>query len=120
MKILVTDDSKMARKMLIRTLDNFSDKVHEILQAANGKECLEMYKEHNPDLVFLDLTMPVMDGFEALKELKKYDDNVQVIIVSADIQKGSLSKVLEDGAKNFVKKPIDADKMKSIFDKLGY
>ena len=120
MKILVTDDSKIARKMLIRTLDNFSDKVHDILQATNGKECLEIYKKHNPNLVFLDLTMPVMDGFEVLKELKKYDENVQVIIVSADIQKGSLSKALEDGAKNFVKKPIDADKMKSILDKLGY
>jgi len=120
MKILVTDDSKMARKMLIKTLDEFIQEDHEIFQAANGQECLDVYKEKTPDLVFLDLTMPVMDGFEALKQVKAYDQNAQVVIVSADIQKGSLHRVLSDGAINFVKKPIDNSKMKLIFDKLSF
>jgi len=118
--ILVTDDSKMARKMLIKTLDDCITEEHEIYQASNGEECVEVYKDKKPDLIFLDLTMPVMDGFEALKKLKEINPNVKVIIVSADIQKGSLDRVLKDGAKDFVKKPIDKDKMKIIFNKFRF
>jgi len=120
MKILVTDDSKMARKMLIKTLDEFIKEDHEIFQATNGEECLSIYKKESCDLVFLDLTMPVMDGFVALKKLKEYNKDVKVIIVSADIQKGSLDKVLEDGAINFVKKPIDNSKMKQLLEQLSF
>jgi CheY-like chemotaxis protein len=71
MKILVTDDSKMARKMVIKTLqDALNDKNYEVLEAQNGQESVDLYKEHNPNIVFMDLTMPVMDGFEALKQIK--------------------------------------------------
>ena len=119
MKILVTDDSKMARRMLIKTLKEFITQDDEILQAANGEECVAIYKEQKPDLVFLDLTMPIMDGFEALKYLKLYDKDAKVVIVSADIQKGSLDKVKESGAIDFVKKPIDSGKMEFIFKKIG-
>jgi len=117
MKILVTDDSKMARRMLIKTLNEYTSDDCIILEATNGKECIEIFKEEQPNLVFLDLTMPVMDGFEALKYLKLHNKDVIVIIVSADIQKGSLDKVMADGANDFVKKPIDAAKMKAIFEK---
>ena len=72
MKILVTDDSKMARKMVIKTLpEALDDKNYEILEAQNGQESVDLYKEHNPNIVFMDLTMPVMDGFEALKRIRK-------------------------------------------------
>ena len=117
MKILVTDDSKMARKMVIKTLKNFVSDDVEILEASNGEECLDIYKSHQPKLVFLDLTMPIMDGFTALEKLKEIDNNAQVIVVSADIQKGSMDKVRQSGALNFVKKPIDADKMEQIIDR---
>lgn len=58
MKILVTDDSKMARKMVIKTLqDALNDKNYEVLEAQNGQESVDLYKEHNPNIVFMDLTM---------------------------------------------------------------
>ncbi|QKF67006.1 two-component system response regulator [Arcobacter venerupis] len=119
MKILVTDDSKMARKMVIKTLrDVIGDNV-EILEAQDGQEALNTYKEHLPKLVFMDLTMPIMDGFEALEKIKKFDKNAKVIIVSADIQKLSMEKASQLGAFNFIKKPIDLEKMQQILKRIN-
>ncbi|MBP9490291.1 MAG: response regulator [Aliarcobacter sp.] len=119
MKILVTDDSKMARKMVIKTLKDIIQDDIEIHEAQNGQEALDLYKEILPNIVFLDLTMPVMDGFDALKEIKKFDNKAKVVIISADIQKLSVDKVLELGAFNFIKKPIDSVKMQQILDKIN-
>lgn len=119
MKILVTDDSKMARKMVIKTLtENIEDNL-EIFEAQNGQEALDLYKELSPKIVFLDLTMPIMDGFTALEKIKEFDENAKVVVISADIQKLSMDRVLQLGAFNFVKKPIDSNKMKQIFEKLN-
>lgn len=119
MKVLITDDSKMARKMLIKTLNESITEEIEIFEAQNGLEALETYKQISPNLVFLDLTMPVMDGFEALEKIKKFDKNTKVVILSADIQKLSVEKVLALGAFNFIKKPIDSTKMQQIINKIN-
>ena len=119
MKILVTDDSKMARKMVIKTLnENITDNL-EIFEAQNGQEALDLYKKLSPRLVFLDLTMPIMDGFEALEKIKEYNKDAKVVIISADIQKHSMDKVIQLGAFDFIKKPIDSVKMKQIFKKIN-
>ena len=119
MKILVTDDSKMARKMVIKTLTENIEGDLEIFEAQNGQEALDLYKERSPKIVFLDLTMPIMDGFTALEKIKEFDKNAKVVVISADIQKLSMDRVLQLGAFNFVKKPIDSSKMKQIFEKLN-
>jgi CheY-like chemotaxis protein len=119
MKILVTDDSKMARKMVIKTLTENIEGDLEIFEAQNGQEALDLYKEISPKIVFLDLTMPIMDGFTALEKIKEFDVNAKVVVISADIQKLSMDRVLQLGAFNFVKKPIDSSKMKQIFEKLN-
>jgi two-component system, chemotaxis family, chemotaxis protein CheY len=119
MKILVTDDSKMARKMVIKTLTENIEGDLEIFEAQNGQEALDIYKEVSPKIVFLDLTMPIMDGFTALEKIKEFDANAKVVVISADIQKLSMDRVLQLGAFNFVKKPIDSEKMKQIFEKLN-
>ena len=119
MKILVTDDSKMARKMVIKTLTENIEGDLEIFEAQNGQEALDLYKEISPKIVFLDLTMPIMDGFTALEKIKEFDKNAKVVVISADIQKLSMDRVLQLGAFNFVKKPIDSSKMKQIFEKLN-
>ena len=119
MKILVTDDSKMARKMVIKTLNEEIEKDLEIFEAQNGQEALDLYKEILPTIVFLDLTMPIMDGFTALEKIKEFDKNAKVVVISADIQKLSMDRVLQLGAFNFLKKPIDSSKMKQIFEKLN-
>ncbi|NQY21752.1 MAG: response regulator [Campylobacteraceae bacterium] len=118
MKILITDDSKMARRMIIKTLKEEIKSDYELFEATNGLEALDLYKKNKPTLVFLDLTMPVMDGFEALAKIKEFDKDANIVIISADIQKTSMDKVRELGAFDFVKKPIDSTKMKQIFAKI--
>ncbi|EFU69051.1 chemotaxis response regulator CheY [Aliarcobacter butzleri JV22] len=118
MKVLVTDDSKMARKMVVKSLEESTIKDLEIFEAQNGQEAIDLYKEISPKIVFLDLTMPIMDGFEALKRIKKIDENAKVVIISADIQKLSMDRVRELGAFNFIKKPIDSLKMQQILEKI--
>jgi two-component system, chemotaxis family, chemotaxis protein CheY len=115
MKILVTDDSKMVIKTLTENIEGDL----EIFEAQNGQEALDLYKEISPKIVFLDLTMPIMYGFTALEKIKEFDVNAKVVVISADIQKLSMDRVLQLGAFNFVKKPIDSSKMKQIFEKLN-
>ena len=119
MKILVTDDSKMARKMVIKILNDVLNENVEVFEGQNGQEAFDLYKEHLPEIVFLDLTMPVMNGFEALSKIKEFDKNAKVVIISADIQKLSMDKALQLGAFNFIKKPIDLEKMQQIISKIN-
>ena len=119
MKVLVTDDSKMARKMVVKILKDLLKEDVEIHEAHNGLEALDLYKQLLPKIVFLDLTMPVMDGFEALKKIKEFDQDAKVVIISADIQKLSIEKASSLGAFNFIKKPIDLQKMEQILTKIN-
>jgi len=119
MKVLVTDDSKMARKMVIKTLKDILKEDVEIHEAQNGLEALDLYKQILPKIVFLDLTMPIMDGFEALEKIKEFDKDAKVVIISADIQKLSIEKASQLGAFNFIKKPIDLAKMEQILNKIN-
>jgi two-component system, chemotaxis family, chemotaxis protein CheY len=118
MKILVTDDSKMARKMVIKTLEESIDIAYEVYEATNGEEAVALYKELNPNIVFMDLTMPIMNGFTALEHIKNYDKSANIVVISADIQKQAIDKALLLGALNFIKKPIDATKMKQILSRV--
>lgn len=119
MKVLVTDDSKMARKMVIKVLTDILKDNVEIHEAQNGQEALDLYKKILPNIVFLDLTMPIMDGFQALEKIKEFDKNAKVVIISADIQKLSIDKASQLGAFNFIKKPIDLAKMEQILNKIN-
>ena len=119
MKYLVIDDSKMARKMTIKSLEDLVKKDDEIIEASNGLEAVELYKEHKPEICFMDLTMPVMDGFEAIKEIKSYDKDAKIIIVSADIQEFSKQKAKENGAIGFINKPINKDTLSLMLKKLS-
>lgn len=118
MKILVVDDSKLARLFLIKTLKELEPGA-EILEAENGLIAVELFKEEKPNVVFLDLTMPVMDGYEALGEIMRINPKAQVVIVSADIQAQAQAMVLEMGAKMMVPKPINSDKMVSVLQQLS-
>ncbi len=115
--VLVVDDSPIARKMLIRSLPGTWD--IEIAQAGNGLEALAAYRAGRVDLMFLDLTMPEMDGYEVLETLRREDLNCLVIVVSADIQPRAQERVLEMGAIAFIRKPVDADKVETVLRQYG-
>jgi CheY-like chemotaxis protein len=111
MKYLVIDDSKLARLNLIKSLKNYIEEA-EIFQATNGLEAIEIMQ------MFLDLTMPIMDGYEALPKLLEINPKANVVVVSADIQEKAKDKVINLGAQLHVQKPININKMKDILDML--
>lgn len=115
--VLVVDDSPMARKMLIRALPPTWDIV--VSQAANGEEALEAYRRGNVDVMFLDLTMPEIDGYTVLETLRKEGLNCLVIVVSADVQPLANERVRRLGAISFVPKPVDAAKLEPILREYG-
>lgn len=119
MKLLISDDSRMARKMLKKSIQDIISAEAELFEASNGQEAIDKYKQVNPDICFMDLTMPVLDGFEATKIIKTYDKNAKIIIVSADIQEGSIAKAKENGAIGFIKKPVNSDNLLKMLEKLG-
>lgn len=113
-RVLITDDSALARKQLARSLP--SDIGAEVSFAENGKVAVEMLQAEQFDVMFLDLTMPVMDGYETLEALKKSRINVPVYVVSGDIQPKAQERVLRLGAKAFVKKPVSVEKLEEILE----
>ena len=84
-----------------------------IVEGTNGQEAIDLYKEHHPDIVFLDITMPVVDGFEALQVIKGINPEAIVVMISADRQKSTKEKVLVLGASAIIAKPIDAEEFRS-------
>ncbi|MDD1779812.1 response regulator [Enterovibrio sp. ZSDZ35] len=111
-RVLITDDSALARKQLARSFP--SDFDADVSFAENGKVAVELLKEQSFDVMFLDLTMPVMDGYETLDAMKKHRINVPVYVVSGDIQPKAQERVLRLGAKAFVKKPVSPEKLEEI------
>lgn len=116
-QILVVDDSQMARKMLIKSLPSGWNV--EITQASNGQEALDAYRAGKADVMFLDLTMPVMDGYEVLENIQKEGLNSFVIVVSADIQPIAQERVKKLGAMAFVKKPVSPDMIETVLKQYG-
>ena len=115
--ILVVDDSAMSRKLVIRALPPEWDV--EVHQAGNGQEALNLYKSSKPQVMLLDLTMPVMDGFEVLESLKREGQTPFVIVISADVQPKAQERVKELGAAAFLKKPIKTEEIKQVLQDNG-
>lgn len=118
MKFLVVDDSKLARKMTIKSLKAVIYHEFEIVEATNGREAVERHKEHSPQITFMDLTMPELDGFGATDEITNYNPDAMIIVVSADVQEDAVKRAQECGASGFIKKPIDPDNLKKMLEQL--
>ncbi len=102
-KILIVDDSPISRRMLKSCIAK--DMGYEFHEAGDGLEGLNRYKELAPDVTFMDLTMPVMDGATSLREILAFDKDALVIVSTADVQIKSITNVLEIGAFLVLKKP---------------
>lgn len=115
--LLVCDDSNMARKQLIRALP--SEWPVSLSQAGNGQEALEAIRQGKGQVLLLDLTMPVLDGYQTLAALKAEGLQSQVIVVSGDVQDDAIRRVKELGALAFLKKPADPELLRSTLIDLG-
>ncbi len=116
--LLVCDDSNMARKQLLRALPE--DWPVSVVQACNGEEAMELLRQGQFDLLLLDLTMPVLDGYGVLAAIKAEHLAVKVIVVSGDVQAEAVRRVQEMGALAFVKKPADAAMLRETLVDLGF
>lgn len=115
--VLICDDSNMARKQMKRALpENWPV---EVTFAQNGQEAIEIIRQGQMELMFLDLTMPVMDGYQTLEVIRKEDLPIMVIVVSGDIQPEARDRVKKLGAIDFVKKPVDKDKITAVLREYG-
>lgn len=115
--LLVCDDSNMARKQLIRALP--AEWPVTLSQAANGEEALALIRQGQGQVMLLDLTMPVLDGYQTLAALRAEGLTSQVIVVSGDVQEEALRRVRELGALAFIKKPADPAILRQTLIELG-
>lgn len=107
--ILIVDDAAFMRMMIKDILEKNGYNV--VGEAENGNVAVEKYKELNPDLVTMDITMPEKDGITALKEIKEYDPDAKVIMCSAMGQQAMVIDAIQAGAKDFIVKPFQADRV---------
>ncbi len=115
-KILIVDDSKTSRRFLRNMLEKAG---HEIVyEAANGREGVDKYKELHPDIVTMDITMPVLDGIDAVSEIMDYDKEAKVIMVTAAGQKSNMVEALKKGASDFIQKPFESDVILEVVQKV--
>lgn len=108
-RILIVDDAKFMRMTLTNILQKGN---HEVIgEAENGRLAIEQYKELNPDIVTMDITMPEMTGIEAVKQIKAINPNAKIIMCSAMGQQKLVVEAIESGAKDFVVKPFDENRV---------
>ena len=107
--VLIVDDSRFMRTMLKEIC--LSEPFGRVYEAANGIEAIDQYRRFHPDMVMMDITMPVMDGLEALKALRVLHCEVRILMVSAMGQQALLQEAIDYGAAGFVVKPFEAAKV---------
>ena len=114
--VLLCDDSVLIRKKLRSILEKCGCK--NILEAENGVQAVEQAKTHTPDVIFLDIVMPDKDGIEALKEIKQFKQDVKVIMASSVGTSNLLKEALENGAYDFIQKPITLEMVVNLIEKI--
>lgn len=115
-KILIIDDSRTSRRVLRNLL---SENGHEVIgEASDGQDGYEKYIELKPDVVTLDITMPVLDGLGSLEKILTYDDKAKVIMVTAAGQKEKMVSAIKLGAVEFIQKPFDKNQILDVISRI--
>lgn len=114
--ILICDDSLLVRKKLKDCLVECGD--YNIIEAANGQTSVEIFKQHRPDLVFLDIVMPDKNGIDALNEMKAIKGDAKVIMLSSSGTRTHLKAAMEAGASDFIQKPWEKDQIEHIVNNI--
>ena len=116
-KYLIVDDSTTSRKMLRVIIEQEMGQI-VIGEASDGEKGVKMYDALRPDLVTMDITMPNMDGIEALRQIKEINKHAKVVMITAAGQKKMITKAVEYGADEFIAKPYDKEAVIELLNKL--
>lgn len=116
MRVLVVDDAMFMRNSLKMILER--NNIEVVGMAGNGLEAISQYKSLKPDVVTMDITMPEMDGLEALKEIIKIDRGAKIVMITAVGKEETVREAVMSGAKNFIVKPFQEDKVITVMKKL--
>lgn len=115
-KILIVDDAAFMR-MMIKDILTKND--YEVIgEAENGLKAIEKYKELKPDLTLMDITMPELDGIQAVKQIKEYDPAAKIVMCSAMGQQAMVIESIQAGAKDFIVKPFQAERVIEAIQKV--
>lgn len=115
-KILIVDDSSIARKNLASILTGGGHTI--IAEASNGESAAKEYDKHMPDIVTMDITMPILDGIGCLKRILKHHPTANIVMVSALDQKNMVLSAIQYGARHYIIKPFTAEKVLSVMDEV--
>lgn len=114
-RILVCDDSMLMRMLIKKAL---TENGHEVVaEAVNGKQAVTLFQEHKPEITTMDITMPEMDGLEAVRLIHEEDCLARIIMVTAIGQKGIVTQALRNGASDFIIKPFETGEFIRIVNK---
>lgn len=114
-RLLICDDAAFMRLTLKKIVEEAGH--HVVAEAEDGAECIQRYREWAPDLILMDITMPDMDGITATKKIREIDPDAKVIIVSAMGQQSMVFEAIQAGAKDFVVKPFQAERIVQCIDR---
>lgn len=114
--ILIVDDSPISRKIVKKCLPKKHE--FELFEAGDGLAGVEKFKAVKPDLVLLDLTMPVMDGVQALTEMREIDNEAVVVVLTADVQAKTTDKVMSLGAFTLLRKPLSSEAIDTLLQQI--
>lgn len=115
-KIMIVDDAAFMRKRIRNILSKSGYEI--VAEQENGKEAVQAYSEHKPDLVTMDITMPEMDGITALKEIRELDPQARIVMVSAMGQQSMVVEAIKAGAKDFIVKPFEPERVIETIEKV--
>ncbi len=116
-RLLVVDDALFMRKLICGVAAEAG--WHVVGEATNGEQAVALYQQLKPDLVTMDLVMPIMGGLEALRKIRELDSQAQIVVVTALDQKQALMDSIRDGALDFIVKPFERERVLNLLHKLG-
>ena len=117
LKVLICDDSIFVRKKMKESLNKFG--VEKIFEAVDGEKAVVKFAETNPDIVFMDIVMPVKSGVDALKDILSISPNAKVVMASSVGTQGNLKEAITAGAYDFLQKPINDDDLLKMLEKVA-
>ncbi len=118
MKLMIVDDSNIIRKKIERVMTNEGQSFNVVGSAKNGKEAIALFRQTEPDVVTMDLTMPEMDGIECISQLISMKNDTLILVVSALSDKATAIEALKQGAHGFLCKPFSDGELQSALSEL--